>query len=100
MEDKTLQKGIKKPETDVNETKSDNDNNVINKETPVKNDMDTEPDEFIGPDADTDLPIDGEVVNDAVLRGEPHADKDIKNLPLPDKNEKPGIPSKKDDGKL
>jgi hypothetical protein len=99
MEDKTLQKGVKKPETDVNETKSGSDNPVNKNETPVKNDTDTEPDEFIGTDADTDLPIDGQVINDAVLRGEPHAD-DIINLPLPGKNKKPGKPSPKDAGKL
>lgn len=34
---------------------------------------DTAPDEFIAPDADTDVPIDGQVRNDAVLRGEDHA---------------------------
>ena len=100
MVDKTLKDEVKKRETDVNETKSDQDNNDIQKINPVKNDTDTEPDEFIGPDADTDLPIDGQVVNDAVLRGEPHADNDIKNLPLPDKNKKPAIPSNKDAGNL
>jgi hypothetical protein len=94
MEDKTLQKGIKKPETDVNETNPGNDDQVNKVETQLKNDTDTEPDEFIGPDADTDLPIDGQVINDAVLRGEPHANDDIKNFPLPDKNKKP-IPLKK-----
>jgi hypothetical protein len=99
MEDKTLQGGVQKPATNLNETKQGNDNNVINKESPVKNDTDTEPDEFIGPDADTDLPIDGEVVNDAVLRGEPHhANDEIKNFP--DQDNKPVIPSKKDAGKL
>jgi hypothetical protein len=100
MEDKTLKEEVQKPETDVKDTKSDYDNPVDKKENPAKNDTDTEPDEFIGPDADTDLPIDGQVVNDAVLRGEPHADSDIKNLPLPDKNKKPAIPSKKDAGNL
>ncbi len=50
-----------------------------------KRDTDTAPDEFIGPDADTDLPIDGSVVNDAVLRGEPHADDKLNEQP--DKNE-------------
>jgi hypothetical protein len=100
MEDKMLKEEIQKREAGVNETKSDRDNNDIQKENPVKNDTDTEPDEFIGPDADTDLPIDGQVVNDAVLRGEPHADNDIKNLPLPDKDKKPGIPPKKDTGRL
>jgi hypothetical protein len=95
MEDKTL-KEEQKREADVNETKSNKGNNDMQKENSVKNDTDTEPDEFIGPDADTDLPIDGQVVNDAVLRGEPHADNDIKNLPLPGKSRKAGMPSKKD----
>ena len=100
MEDKTLKEGLKKPETDINETKQGNDDRVNKEEPQLKNDSDTEPDEFIGPDADTDLPIDGQVVNDAVLRGEPHANDDIKNLPLPDKNKKPAIPLKKDAEKL
>jgi hypothetical protein len=40
-----------------------------------KNITDTAPDEFIAPNADTDVPLDGEgVVNDAVLRGEDHED--------------------------
>jgi hypothetical protein len=100
MEDKTLQAEAQKPESDVHKTDSGPGNPGNKKENPVKNDTDTEPDEFIGPDADTDLPIDGQVVNDAVLRGEPHADSDIDNLPLPDKNRKPGIPPKKDTGNL
>jgi hypothetical protein len=38
-----------------------------------KNITDTAPDEFIAPNAETDVPLDGEgVVNDAVLRGEDH----------------------------
>jgi hypothetical protein len=99
MEDNTLQEGVQKPETDVNNT-NPNSNDPVNKKENPKNDTDTEPDEFIGPDADTDLPIDGQVVNDAVLRGEPHADDDIDNLPLPDKNKKPGKPAQKDTGTL
>jgi hypothetical protein len=99
MEDKTLQEEVQKPEADLNESNPGSGNPGNKKENPVKNDTDTEPDEFIGPDADTDLPIDGQVVNDAVLRGEPHADNDIDNLPLPDKNKKP-VPSKKDTGTL
>ncbi|HEX6432552.1 MAG TPA: hypothetical protein VF008_32885 [Niastella sp.] len=90
MEDKTLQEG-KKRETDVNESKSGKDNSLIKEETPGKNDTDTEPDEFIGPDADTDLPIDGEVINDAVLRGEPHA-----NIDAMLDNKKNDTPPKKD----
>lgn len=38
-----------------------------------KNETDTAPDEFIAPNADTDVPLDHEgIVNDAVLRGEDH----------------------------
>lgn len=48
-----------------------------------KRDTDTAPDEFIGPDADTDVPIDGAVKNDAVLRGEDHADENEKIDKLP-----------------
>jgi hypothetical protein len=48
-----------------------------------KRDTDTAPDEFIGPDADTDQPLDGTVINDAVLRGEDHADENEKINKLP-----------------
>jgi hypothetical protein len=62
--------------------KKGNDNvNVELKKELQKRDTDTAPDEFIGPDADTDLPIDGSVVNDAVLRGEPHADDKVNQQP-------------------
>jgi hypothetical protein len=50
-----------------------------------KRDTDTEPDEFIGPEADTDVPLDGSVKNDAVLRGEDHADENEKIDKLPPK---------------
>lgn len=50
-----------------------------------KRDTDTEPDEFIGPEADTDVPLDGSVKNDAVLRGEDHADENEKIDKLPKK---------------
>lgn len=40
----------------------------------AKNNTDTAPDEFLSPKADTDLPIDGQVLNDASLRGEMHED--------------------------
>ena len=46
-----------------------------------KRDTDTAPDEFIGPDADTDVPLDNSVENDAVLRGEPHADDVVNQEP-------------------
>ena len=48
-----------------------------------KRDTDTEPDEFIAPEADTDIPLDGSVKNDAVLRGEDHADEKEKLDKLP-----------------
>jgi hypothetical protein len=44
----------------------------IASKTPGK-DTDTEPDEFIGHDADTDQPVDRQIMNDAVLRGEDYA---------------------------
>jgi hypothetical protein len=53
--------------------KEDNNVNVELQKKLQQRDTDTAPDEFIGPDADTDEPMDGTVVNDAVLRGEPHA---------------------------
>jgi hypothetical protein len=48
-----------------------------------KNNTDTAPDEFLSPKADTDQPIDGQVLNDGVLRGEPY--DDTANVPPPDK---------------
>jgi hypothetical protein len=64
--------------------KEKNNVNVELQEELQKRDTDTEPDEFIGPDADTDVPLDGSVKNDAVLRGEDHADENekIDKLPL------------------
>lgn len=44
---------------------------------PAVNSPDTAPEEFAPNAADTDLPIDGEVRNDSVLRGEDHADEKI-----------------------
>jgi hypothetical protein len=52
---------------------------LINKDTGP----DTAPDEHISPKADTDEPIDGQVLNDAVLRGEPHDE----NWPAGDKEQ-------------
>jgi hypothetical protein len=41
-------------------------------------DTDTEPDEFLGPEADTDQPVDRQILNDAVLRGEkPFDDEEV-----------------------
>jgi hypothetical protein len=64
--------------------KEDNINVELKKEL-QKRDTDTGPDEFIGPDADTDVPLDGSVKNDAVLRGEDHADVNEKIDKLPPK---------------
>lgn len=66
--------------------------NADQKKAALKGDSDTEPDEFIGPDADTDLPIDGQVLNDAVLRGEPKAD----DWPSQDNNNEADTPPKMD----
>ena len=49
------------------------DRNLEREKKAGKNETDTAPDEFIAPNADTDVPLDGEgIVNDAVLRGENH----------------------------
>lgn len=78
---KNKQEGLK---SQANKS-SDNDYNPDEKKATAKTDSDTEPDEFLGPNADTDQPIDGEVINDAVLRGEDHAD-DIDKLMEAGKN--------------
>ncbi|HEY8895541.1 MAG TPA: hypothetical protein VIM79_12025 [Niastella sp.] len=53
--------------------KAANDRNLEQEKKAGKNQTDTAPDEFISPNADTDLPLEGEgIVNDAVLRGEDH----------------------------
>jgi hypothetical protein len=58
--------------------------NPGSQETPLK-ESDMEPDEFLAPNADTDLPIDHQVLNDSVLRGEDHANEKVDNLPSKDK---------------
>jgi len=65
--------------------KEENNVNVELQKELQKRDNDTAPDEFISPDADTDLPLDGAVENDAVLRGEDHADEKHKIDKLPPK---------------
>lgn len=62
--------------------------NVELKKALQKRDTDTAPDEFIGPDADTDVPLDNSVENDAVLRGEPHADDTVNQEPDQKEEEK------------
>lgn len=78
------------------------DNQVVQGDTPEKKDTDTEPDEFIGPNADTDQPVEGQIRNDAVLRGEEHADDNILNWPVQEKpnDKEEGTPKKMDAGKL
>jgi hypothetical protein len=68
--------------------------NVEKEKKQMENTTDTAPDEFISPNADTDQPMDGHVVNDAVLFGEAHAQYDIDNLP--ENKDKQGKPQKKD----
>lgn len=47
------------------------------KKRPVKENTDTAPDELIDDKPDTDEPVDREIRNDAVLRGEDHADEKL-----------------------
>ena len=65
--------------------KAANDRNLEQEKKAGKNQTDTAPDEFIAPNADTDVPLEGEgIVNDAVLRGENHAND------KPENNQGPG----------
>jgi hypothetical protein len=90
---KDKQKDLKKNKFD---TSLSNDSNVVREEIPGKNNTDTAPDEFISPNADTDQPIEGQVINDAVLRGEPHADDKALNWPPKDNRNKNDMPQKKE----
>lgn len=76
------QKGSKKQAPDEPELKGI-DSSLAPKKIPTK-DTDTEPDEFIGHDADTDQPVDRQILNDSVLRGEGYAGN---KLPEEDKDE-------------
>ena len=59
--------------TGTQKEKAANDRNLEQEKKAGKNQTDTAPDEFIAPNADTDVPLEGEgIVNDAVLRGEDH----------------------------
>jgi hypothetical protein len=56
-----------------NKANPNNDRNQEQEKAAGTNATDTAPDEFIAPNADTDLPIeDRGIVNDAVLGGEDH----------------------------
>jgi sortase (surface protein transpeptidase) len=76
-----------------------NDKNPDPQEMALKADTDMEPDEFIAPNADTDLPIDHQVMNDAVLRGEGYSENNVENLPPGDKKNKDNQQKKMDAGK-
>jgi hypothetical protein len=63
--------------------KAANDRNLEQEKKAGKNQTDTAPDEFIAPNADTDVPLEGEgIVNDAVLRGEDHENDKPENKDL------------------
>ena len=81
MKDKNQQKELKKQGTGAGE-------DIEKIEAPLQNKSDTAPDEFIAPNADTDQPLDGHIMNDAVLFGEGHADMNIDELA--EKNKKQG----------
>ncbi|OQP64467.1 hypothetical protein A3860_21095 [Niastella vici] len=66
-------------------TKPGNNPNKGQQENSAVPDSDMEPDEFLAPNADTDVPIDHHVANDSVLRGEDHANEKVDNLPSEDK---------------
>ncbi|OQP62256.1 hypothetical protein [Niastella populi] len=68
--------------------------NIENEEKQLENKTDTAPDEFISPNADTDQPMDGHVINDAVLFGEDHAQYKVDDVP--ENKDKPGKKQKKD----
>lgn len=91
--DNDKQEGLMKNKPDTSQNKN---NDVVPEKTPEKNDSDTEPDEFIGPNADTDQPIDGKVINDAVLGGEGHAADIAFNQPTQDNKDTKDQPEKKD----
>ena len=87
MSDKNFKpKAAATPADEGMEMKPDKDSSAkLKKASLINNDTgpDTAPDEHISPKADTDQPIDGQVLNDAVLRGEPHDE----NWPAEDKEQ-------------
>lgn len=73
MQQGSLQGGQREKATGGNKTRPGDDRNLEQEKVAGKNDSDTEPDEFIAPNADTDQPLEGKgIVNDAVLGGEDH----------------------------
>lgn len=97
MKDKIQPKELKKQDTGSHGSAPGKDENAEKVETPLQNKTDTAPDEFIAPNADTDQPLDGHIVNDAVLFGEDHADIDIDKLADKNKAKRAGP---KDKGNL
>jgi hypothetical protein len=64
------------------EKKTGNNPNLQQEKELARNDLDTAPDEFIAPNADTDQPLEGKgIVNDSVLGGEDHKDESFKKTP-------------------
>lgn len=96
MKNEEHKQELKQQAPGSNEEKLANESNPEKDKTQRKNDTDTEPDEFISPNADTDQPLDGHVANDAVLSGEDNTNYRIDNLP---DTKKPATPQKKDQGK-
>lgn len=83
MQHENIQGGQSKEKSE-NAEKPLNDRDIEQEKAAGKDQPDTAPDEFIAPNADTDLPLDGKgIVNDAVLGGEDH-----KNLNTEKKQEK------------
>jgi hypothetical protein len=70
---------------------------IPKKDTRPKDDNDVASNEdVLAPDADTDTPLDGGVVNDATLRGEDHENDNIDNLADKMKNAALNKPGKKE----
>ena len=81
MQQSNVKSGQNKKATGDNETRSENERK-LEQEKKGKNDTDTEPDEFIAPNADTDTPLEGKgIVNDAVLGGEDHGSENFEKKP-------------------
>ena len=82
MQQSNVQGGQNKKATGNNDVKSDNERKLEQEKITGKNDTDTEPDEFIAPNADTDTPLEGKgIVNDAVLGGEDHGSENFEKKP-------------------
>lgn len=86
---KDKEEGLKKQARKKFETEAGEDQPAAGKKTPAGEDPDTVPDEFIATKPDIDEPVDRQVRNDAVLRGEDHANDKLFSSPAEkDRNEK------------